>query len=247
MDIENIQTELGLHFRDPCLLQRALTHRSYLNENRDYSLGDNERLEFLGDAVLSFMIGDYLYHRFPNGAEGILTSLRAALVRTEALAAFAAQIGLGQHILLGHGEEDCGGRTRAAVLCGTFEALIGALYLDQGLAQVSEFVMPLVEPALERILVDDSHKDAKSILQELSQAYLGHTPRYQTVNATGPDHNKEFEIAVTINGTVYGRGHGHNKQTAAQTAAGQAILSIKAMLNAPTIAVPDGADFEIDI
>lgn len=245
MDILSIEQALSLAFTDKLLLQRALTHRSYLNENRDYPYGDNERLEFLGDAVLDFIVGEYLYHRFPDDDEGTLTSLRAALVRTEALAEFARQIDLGKHIMLGRGEEDGGGRTRLAVLCGAFESLIGALYLDQGMSRVLEYVMPIFEPALDRVLENDSHKDAKSILQEMSQAYLGHTPRYHTVEAFGPDHDKKFVLSVTINGVTYGRGAGRSKQIAAQAAALAAMENLKAMLNAPTVSVPDGADFEV--
>lgn len=245
MDISTIEKTLDLAFNDNRLLQRALTHRSYLNENRGYLFGDNERLEFLGDAVLDFVIGEYLFHRFPDQDEGTLTSLRAALVRTEALASFAMQIDLGVFILLGRGEEESGGRERLAVLCGAFEALIGALYLDQGLAKTSEFIMPIFEPALERILEDELYKDAKSVLQELSQAHLGCTPRYHTVDTYGPDHDKEFVLAVVINGVTYGRGQGRSKQIAAQAAATEAMENLKAMLNAPVVHVPDGADFDV--
>ncbi len=244
MDIPVVEQTLGLVFNDKHLLQRALTHRSYLNENRDYPYGDNERLEFLGDAVLDFVVGEYLYHRFPEQDEGTLTSLRAALVRTEALSDFATQIGLGPFILLGHGEEESGGRDRPAVLCGVFESLIGALYLDLGLSQVSDFIMPIFEPALELVLENDLDKDAKSMLQEMSQAYLGYTPRYHTVETFGPDHDKQFVLSVAINGVTYGRGVGRSKQIAAQAAALAAIESLKAMLDAPIVHVPEGADFE---
>lgn len=244
MDISIVEQTLGLVFGDKHLLQRALTHRSYLNENRDYPYGDNERLEFLGDAVLSFVVGEYLYHRFSDQDEGTLTSLRAALVRTESLADFATQIGLGSLILLGRGEEESGGRDRPAVLCGAFEALIGALYLDQGLESVGDFIMPIFEPALELVLENDLDKDAKSMLQEMSQAYLGYTPRYHTVETFGPDHDKQFVLSVAINGVIYGRGTGRSKQIAAQAAALEAIESLKAMLDAPVVPVPDGADFE---
>jgi ribonuclease-3 len=208
-------------------------------------LDDNERLEFLGDAVLDFVIGEYLYNRFPTEDEGMLTSLRAALVCTRSLAEFADQVGLGEHLLLGHGEDEGGGRERPAVLCGAFEALIGALYLDQGLVMVNDFVMPLAQPALEHILRNNLDKDAKSILQELSQAHLGHTPRYRTVNARGPDHDKVFTVGVTINGVTYGRGQGRSKQLAAQAAATEALNQLQAMLNAPVVHVPDGPDFDI--
>lgn len=245
MDLTTTENALKLVFQDKTLLQRALTHRSYLNENHDYPLADNERLEFLGDAVLDFVVGEDLYQRFPDEDEGTLTSLRAALVCTRALADFAKQIELGTHLLLGHGEEEGGGRQRPAVLCGAFEALIGALYLDQGIESIREFIHPLFEPALELILRHDLDKDPKSVLQELSQAHLGYTPRYPTVEANGPDHDKVFTIAVTINGVTYGKGRGRSKQIAAQTAAAEALEHLQAVLNAPVVQVPDGADFDL--
>jgi ribonuclease-3 len=243
MDIFVAEEELGLVFQDKTLLQKALTHRSYLNENPDYPFEDNERLEFLGDAVLDFVVGEHLYHRFPDQDEGTLTSLRAALVCTRALAEFAEQIGLGKHLLLGRGEDESGGRARPAVLCGAFEAMIGALYLDQSSAAVRAFIVPLFEPALERVLRDDLTKDPKSVLQELSQAHLGHTPRYLTVDTRGPDHDKMFTVAVTINGVTYGKGKGRSKQEAAQNAAAEAMDQLDAMIHAPVIHVPDGPDF----
>jgi ribonuclease-3 len=245
MDISAAKDALGLTFEDDTLLQRALTHRSYLNENPDYRFEDNERLEFLGDAVLDFVVGEYLYQRFPEEDEGTLTSWRAALVNTRSLADFARQIGLGPYLLLGRGEDESGGRRRPAVLCGAFEALIGAIYLDQSLSQVNEFVLPRFEPALDHILRNNLDKDAKSQLQELSQAYLGHTPRYPTVSTSGPDHDKVFTVAATINGVTYGRGQGRSKQIAAQVAASEALQQLQAMLDAPVVRVPDGADFEL--
>jgi ribonuclease-3 len=245
MDFSAAESGLDLIFLDPSLLQRALTHRSFLNENPDYPLEDNERLEFLGDAVLDFVVGEYLYHRFPQQDEGTLTSLRAALVCTRALAEFADQIGLGDHLLLGRGEDEGGGRQRPAVLCGAFEALVGAMYLDQGLEAVNAFIVPRFAPALDHILQNNLDKDAKSQLQELSQAHLGYTPRYPTVGTDGPDHDKVFAVAVTINGVVYGKGRGRSKQVAAQLAAEEALEQLQAMLNAPVVRVPDGPDFDI--
>jgi ribonuclease-3 len=245
MDLFTTENALKLVFEDKTLLQRALTHRSYLNENHDYPLEDNERLEFLGDAVLDFVVGEDMYSRFPDENEGTLTSLRAALVCTRALADFAIQIDLGEHLLLGHGEEEGGGRQRPAVLCGAFEALIGALYLDQGVNSVKEFIQPLFEPALENILRHDLDKDAKSVLQELSQAHLGYTPRYPTIETDGPDHDKMFTVAATINGVTYGKGRGRSKQVAAQTAAAEALERLQAVLNAPVVRVPEGADFDM--
>ena len=247
MDISAAEAALHVVFDDKTLFQRALTHRSYLNETHDYSLADNERLEFLGDAVLDFVVGEYLFHRFPTKDEGTLTSLRAALVCTRALSEFAGQIGLGDHLLLGRGEDEGGGRGRPAVLCGAFEALIGAMYLDQGLGRVNEYVLPIFEPALDHILQHNLDKDAKSILQELSQAHLGYTPRYHTVNTRGPDHDKLFTVAVTINGVTYGSGKGRSKQVSAQAAAAEALEQLNAMLNAPVVHVPEGPEFDISV
>jgi ribonuclease-3 len=217
---------LNLTFADKTLLQRALTHRSYLNENPEYPLEDNERLEFLGDAILDFITGEYLYHRFPEMAEGQLTNLRSALVRTEKLAEFAVTLDLGQYLFLGRGEEDTGGRERMAILCDAFEALIGALYLDQGVEPARQFVLHIIEPALETTLAAAAEKDAKSRLQEVSQSYYQVTPTYRTVKEQGPDHAKEFTVEAVIDNKSYGQGKGFSKQTAAQAAAQQALEAL---------------------
>jgi ribonuclease-3 len=227
-DLNAIQHQLGVTFSDLSLLQRALTHRSYLNEHPEHALEDNERLEFLGDAVLDFIAGAWLYHRFPEMDEGRLTRLRAGLVRTETLAKFARKFSLGNALLLGRGEDESGGRVRGKNLCGAFEALVGALYLDQGMKTAQTFVEPLFGPALEDMLIGTGDKDAKSLLQEWSQATLGETPVYRTVASHGPDHAKEFTVAVVIGPTEVGRGVGHSKQAAAQAAASQALTSIEA-------------------
>jgi ribonuclease-3 len=213
---------VGVKFKDPLLLIRALTHRSYLNENPE-AIEDNERLEFLGDAVLDFLVGAWLYNRFPEMSEGNLTRLRSALVRTENLAQFAAQINLGPAILLGHGESEGGGRTRPALLCGTFEALIGAMYLDQGIETVQVFISPMLESAATQILRANKDKDPKSLLQEWAQSQGMGTPVYKTVNALGPDHAKIFEVEVYINNQIVGRGSGNSKQSAAKAAAEHAL------------------------
>ena len=213
---------LGLKFQNGLLLSRALTHRSYLNEHPE-ALEDNERLEFLGDAVLDFLVGAWLYNRFPEMREGELTRLRSALVRTEQLAEFAGQHGFGAALRLGRGESQAGGRARQALLCATFEALVGALYLDAGFEAVLRFVEPLLEPAAEQIVSHNRDMDAKSRLQELVQAQGLPAPLYRTVAASGPEHSKTFEIEVLVNGQVYGRGQGSSKQSAAQLAAEAAL------------------------
>lgn len=227
-DLKKIQEQLGVWFNDLSLLQRALTHRSYLNEHPEHALEDNERLEFLGDAVLDFVAGAWLYHRFPEMDEGRLTRLRAGLVRTETLGGFARRFQLGDSLLLGRGEDDSGGRKRLKNLCGGFEALVGAIYLDRGMAAVRELVEPLFAPALEDILGGTGDKDAKSLFQEWSQATLGLTPVYRTVASHGPDHAKEFTVAVVLGGTECGRGVGSSKQTAAQIAAQHALDAVEA-------------------
>lgn len=233
-DLNELEQTLGIVFRDKSLLQRALTHRSYLNEHPDFPLEDNERLEFLGDAVLDFLTGEYLYHRFPELREGPLTSLRSVLVRRSTLARFARQWNLGRHLLMGHGEAESGGRNRAATLCAAFEAMIGALYLDQGPDSVKHLVEPLIMPEIARTLQERSDKDPKSRLQELAQARMHHTPRYTTVAESGPDHAKEFTVKVTIGGQDFGQGQGPSKQQAAQAAA-RAALPLLADGEAPAI------------
>lgn len=222
-DISELEEKLGIVFQDKSLLHRALTHRSYLNEHPEFPLEDNERLEFLGDAVLDFVTGEYLYHRFPELREGPLTSLRSVLVRRSTLARFAREWDLGHYLLMGHGEAESGGRNRPATLCAGFEALIGALYLDQGLDSIRSLLEPLIVPELSRTIQERLDKDPKSRLQELAQARMHRTPRYTTVAESGPDHAKEFTVKVTIGGNVYGQGQGMSKQQAAQAAAFNAL------------------------
>ncbi len=184
---------------------------------------DNERLEYLGDAVLDFLLADYLFEKFPNAPEGELTALRAALVRRETLSRLASRLDIGNALLMGHGEVETGGRGRPATLCAAFEAVVGALYLDKDLTAVAEFVLPMMQEELGGARVEVTDKDPKSRLQELAQAALGVTPRYRTVSAEGPDHAKVFHVEVSIGDTVYGEGEGPSKQLAAQSAAVDAL------------------------
>jgi ribonuclease-3 len=236
----------GLIFRDKTLLQRALTHRSYLNETRYLLQADNERLEFLGDAVLDFIVGEYLYHRFPEMREGMLTNLRAALVREETLAAFALRLDLGVHLQMGRGEAESGGRERPATLCAAFEALVGALYLDQDLEAVKALLFALVEPALPQFVDIAAYKDAKSRLQEWSQNTFRATPRYRTVEANGPDHDKQFTVHVMIDGLVWGIGYGKSKQVASQESAANALDYVEAHQYDEVILPPYPPTIEID-
>ena len=220
------QPVLGYCFRDPDLLRRALTHPSYVNEHPEDEIGDNQRLEFLGDAVLDFVAGAWVYHRYPDFNEGQMTRLRAALVRTEALARLARQVCIGDALRLGHGEEESGGRERDANLCDAFEAVVGALYLDGGLAAVGAFVEPLIGPMAEASLAAEADRDPKSRLQEWSQAELGITPHYRIVDEKGPDHAKTFVAEVLLGKDVAGRGRGRSKQAAEQAAAQAAWESL---------------------
>jgi ribonuclease III len=222
----DLASRLELPINNLLLLNRALTHRSYINEHPE-ALEDNERLEFLGDAVLDFISGAWLYNHFPEMAEGDLTRMRSALVRTEQLAEFARDLDLGLAMRLGRGEDQAGGRKRDVLLCATFEALIGALYLENDIAVVQSFVHSLLEKASEEILMDPDIQDPKSRLQEWSQGHKLGIPQYLTVNATGPDHDRMFEIEVQISGQSYGRGVGHNKQIATRRAAEAALEAIQ--------------------
>jgi ribonuclease-3 len=226
-ETQELEKAVGVTFADKSLLLRAITHRSYLNEHPGFAFEDNERLEFLGDAVLDFVTGEHLYHRFPELAEGRLTSIRSALVRRETLARWARRLGLGHLLLMGHGEIESGGRSRPATLCAAFEALVGALYLDQGLEAVQRFLDPFIQPEVVLILRKQTDRDPKSRLQELAQGQLRCTPRYSTVGERGPDHAKEFTVEVTICGRAYGQGTGPSKQHAAQAAARSALQWIE--------------------
>jgi ribonuclease III len=221
--LEAWQSQNGVHFDDDGLLRRALTHPSYLNEHPGRGLQDNQRLEFLGDAVLAFVSGEWLFNRFPDASEGRLTRLRAALVRTETLASFADQCHIGANLLVGKGEAESGGREREANLCDAFEAVVGALYLDQGVEAVRGFVNPRFDAVIEEILRDERDKDPKSRLQEWSQRYTGQTPIYETIRIEGPDHAREFTVVVKIAGKGYAQGTGSRKQLAEQVAAQRAL------------------------
>ncbi len=223
MSLDEFQEQLGLRFRNMALLEQALTHRSYLNEQPDETLGDNERLEFLGDAVLDFLMTDVLFRQYPDMPEGELTRLRAALVRTETLAQVAHECRIGEALRMSKGEESTGGRERRTILCDAFEALVGALYLDQGLKAVEQFAVPLLMPLVEYILAERLHIDARSLFQEWSQAVHNITPVYRVTAAEGPDHDKEFIVEVLVGEEIVGQGAGHSKQSAAQSAARDAL------------------------
>ncbi len=239
-DLEALQQALGHRFHDLGLLHRALTHPSYVNEHLEDGTGDNQRLEFLGDAVLDFVAGAWVYRHYPDFDEGRMTRLRAALVRTETLARLARQVGIGKGLRLGHGEEEAGGRERDANLCDAFEAVVGALYLDGGLAAVVACAEPLIRPVAEATLAAEADLDAKSRLQEWSQAELGVTPRYRIVAEKGPDHAKTFVAEVLLGKKVAGQGAGHSKQAAEQAAAQAAWKSLMQQEPAASEVSPPG-------
>ncbi len=225
--LDDLQAHLGHVFHEPLLLEEAITHRSYLNEHADYPLPHNERLEFLGDAVVGIIASDFLFRRFPEMPEGRLTRLRAWLVRTETLALFASQLGLGAFIRMAKGEADSGGRERQTILCNTFEAVIGALYLDAGLEYVTHVVLPMFEPVLVDVLASQREKDAKSLFQEWSQAIFNITPTYQLVAAVGEEHTLLFVVELLVGEIAVGWGNGSNKQLAEQAAAEQALAAAR--------------------
>ena len=222
---EILARRLNISFTNLSVLRRALTHRSFLNENPEM-LEDNERLEFLGDAVLDFLVGAWLYNNFPELAEGDLTRMRSALVRTEQLAEFARVLDLGSALKLGRGEGLGGGRDRQILLCGAFEALVGALYLDQGFLVVQDFIEPLLVPAARQVIEKHKDRDPKSQLQEIVQSQGFSAPQYRVVAAIGPEHEKSFEVEVVIGGKVQGFGHGHSKRSASKLAAQQALENL---------------------
>jgi len=222
---ENFSKRLNLPFSDYFLLTRALTHRSYLNENKD-AIEDNERLEFLGDAVLDFIVAEWLYNHYPEKPEGDLTRLRAALVHTDQLANFARKINLGSALRLGKGEIQAGGRDRGTLLCDAFEALIGALYLHEGISAVNQFMIPLLTEVADLILMNHMDDDTKSRLQEWAQGQGFSSPKYMLITEEGPDHEKTFEMEVRIGTKPFGRGIGPSKQTAEKLAAKTALVKL---------------------
>ena len=207
-------------------IRRALTHRSYLNENR-HALEDNERLEFLGDSILSFLVADWLYQHYPEKKEGSLTKIRSALVHTQQLASFARSIDLGQALFLGKGESQAGGRERDAILCDAFEAVVAAIYLESDLETVRSFIIPMMERQSAIVVSEHTEEDPKSRLQEHVQANGMGTPIYQLVSESGPDHAKLFVVSVIINETEFAQGEGHSKQTAEKNAAEEALQKLE--------------------
>ena len=222
--IKDLETAIGYRFRNISLLQNALTHSSYANERWHNSLLSNERLEFLGDSVLGMLVADFLYRSFPDRPEGELTRMRADMVCEQALAAAANRIGLGEHLQLGHGEEQGGGRTRESILADAMESVIAACFLDGGLDAALKIVRQFI---LVEVPVKKLHNaDYKTALQELVQQKKNQTLSYSLVGQSGPDHDKKFDVEVSLNGTVVGKGSGSSKKRAEQMAAKTAIEAL---------------------
>jgi len=208
------------------LFEQAFTHRSYLNEAKN-ELESNERLEFLGDSILSFVVSQYLYETFPSFDEGILTNLRSLLVNTKSIANAARTLEFGQYLKLSRGEEESKGRENESLLANSFESFIGAVYLDQGIEEVREFIGEMLFPQIDEIVRKKAFKDPKSLLQEFVQARKQSSPVYKVVNEEGPPHAKIFTIGVLVNQTQIGMGAGKSKQQAEEEAAQKALIYLE--------------------
>ncbi len=219
IDFSAFEKKAGLSFNDKALLKQAFTHRSYLNENRALKIEHNERLEFLGDAVLELIVTDYLFNKYPEKPEGELTALRSALVNSNTLSAVATTLNINDYLLLSRGEAKDTGRARVYILANTFEALLGAIYLDKGYDATKEFIAQYIFPLIEEVIEKGTHIDAKSRFQEKAQEETGITPSYRTTKETGPDHDKHFTVGVFLGNTQVVTGEGSSKQEAEQDAA----------------------------
>ena len=218
-----LQQKLSLKFNDEDILLQALTHRSYLNENPGFRLGQNERLEFLGDAVLELIVTEDLYAKFPEKPEGELTSFRAALVNSRMLSEVAVELEINEYLMLSRGEARDVGRARQFILANVFEALIGAIYLDQGYDVSKNFIHRVLMPKLDAIVENKLYKDPKSLFQEEAQERAGTTPTYEVVREWGPDHDKHFIVGVFLGDEKMAEGEGPSKQAAQEEAARNAL------------------------
>lgn len=225
--LKQLSEKMGIAFEDVSLLHKALTHTSYANEFKMYTVEHNERLEFLGDAILDAVISDELFRRYPSLPEGELTKARATIVCEGSLADSAHTIGIGQYLLLGRGENASGGRERASILADAFEAIIGAIYIDSGLESCRKFVLKYLGTDLDKINLGHYSRDYKTLLQEVVQKKPDQHIQYSLLNETGPDHNKEFTISVAINDETFGIGIGKSKKDAEQKAARQALTKLR--------------------
>ena len=225
MTFEDLQKTIGVQFKNSDLLKQAFIHRSYLNETRHLKTS-NERLEFLGDAVLSFLTSSFLYKTYPDYSEGTLTNIRSSLVKTKTLAHIATKLALGDLLFLSHGEEDSGGRINPSLLADTFEALLGAAYLDAGLDAAKQLLETQLFPEADDIITNKSYIDYKSLLQEIIQEQSRTSPTYRVIKSEGPDHAKTFWVEALAAHQSLGEGTGKSKQEAEQAAARQALAAM---------------------
>jgi ribonuclease-3 len=217
-NIEELEKKIKVKFKNPDLLKTAVTHRSYLNENRSYKLNQNERLEFLGDAVLELVVTDYLYSNFPN-PEGELTNWRASLVNKDMLSRVSRGLEVEKYLLMSRGEAKDTGRAREYLLANALEAIIGAIYLDRGYDKAKKFILENIVVNLEEVLKNKSYLDPKSNFQEVAQEKVGVTPNYRVLSEAGPDHNKKFVVGVYLDDEEIAQGQGSSKQEAQREAA----------------------------
>jgi ribonuclease-3 len=221
--INKLEAALHVSFRNSVLLQQALVHRSYLHENPAFNLPSNERMEYLGDSMLSAVVAEKLYKDYPDLSEGDMTKLRSALVRRETLARIAHHLKLDGYLYLGHGEETSGGRAKQSILADALEAVIGAVFLDQGFDTCRNLILRLYEGEVEKAVDDSLTADFKSQLQEVTQSRYHEIPEYHVISAKGPDHAKEFIVEVVVGGRVIGKGSGSSKREAEKEAAKAAL------------------------
>ncbi len=225
-NIPKLEKKIGVIFKNKDLLLQALVHRSYINENRDFRLDHNERLEFLGDAVLELVSTEYLYKKFPDHPEGDLTNFRAALVNSKMLAEMSGRLGVEEHLIMSKGERKDTGKARQYLLANALEAIIGSIYLDQGYRKSKKFITDNILCEMERVLEEKLYQDPKSEFQEKAQEKTGITPNYEVLTERGPDHNKHFVIGAYLEKELIAEGEGSSKQ-AAQRAAAKKALEVK--------------------
>lgn len=227
-DFSPIEKNIGASFKNEKLLKQAFVHRSYINENKNAGVEHNERIEFLGDAVLELVVTNYLYENYPKSTEGELTNFRSALVRGETISEIATKLGFNDYLYLSRGESQSTGRARQLILANCFEAVVGAIYLDQGYEKAKEFILKfLIQPKLPEILDKELHRDPKSIFQELVQEKECFTPQYKLISEEGPDHDKIFTMGAYIKDKLVGKGAGPSKQSAEINAAEDALKKYK--------------------
>ncbi len=219
MDLQEAENKIGVKFNNEAFLKQAFTHRSYLNENKNTGLEHNERLEFLGDAVLELVVTDYLFAKYPKKPEGELTALRSALVNSVMLSSIGSELDFNTYLLLSRGEAKDTGRARQYILANTFEAVVGAIYLDTGYDSAKDFISRVLLPKTKDIEENRLWVDAKSFFQEKAQEKVGVTPSYKTVKESGPDHDKEFTVGLFLGDALIAEGKGKSKQEAEQDAA----------------------------